>query len=200
MGKSYNDSLKVSIILPTYNRDFLLCRCTNSVFDQTYKNWELIIADDGSSDDTHTIVKQIIQKNKNIHYHRNPINIGLPSNRNISLSFATGDLIWFIEDDMILDSNCLKCLVETWNEISSIEPRLGVICPSIAQYGQEKTARRNFLNFVRNQKKQKIKNYPCYIDKWTGLIFRNFSSNFSKIVEIEDCHLVHCKQKTFLKK
>jgi len=199
MGKSDNNPLKVSILLPTFNRGFLLYRCTDSVIDQTYKNWELIIADDGSSDDTHSIVKQILKKDRRIKYHRNSANIGLPSNRNVSLTLATGDLIWFIEDDMILDSDCLNCLVETWKEISIKEPKLGVICPSLIQYEQKTNARRDLLNFVRNQKEQEMKKSPCYIDKWTGLIFRNFSPDFLNVVEIEDCHSCSVYKKDIFK-
>ena len=48
----------VSIILPTYNRSELIIRCVNSVLNQTYGNWELIISDDGSKDETSAVVRE----------------------------------------------------------------------------------------------------------------------------------------------
>lgn len=200
MGKSDNNPLKVSILLPTYNRGFLLNSCTDSVINQTYKNWELIIADDGSSDDTPNIAKKILIKDTRIKFHRNCTNLGLPSNRNVSLSLASGELIWFIEDDMILECDCLKCLVETWIKINEKEQRLGVICPSLISYEQTKGARRDILNFTRELKKKELKDNPCFVDKWTGLIFRNFSPNFNQIVEIQDSHSCSIYKKDIFEK
>ena len=57
---------KVSIIIPTYNRAPLLPRAIQSVINQTFKDWELIIVDDGSTDDTKEVVEKFIKKEKAI--------------------------------------------------------------------------------------------------------------------------------------
>lgn len=57
--------MKISIIMPTFNDDKLITESINSVIAQSYKNWELIIVDDGSSDSTKNVVEKIIKENKN---------------------------------------------------------------------------------------------------------------------------------------
>ena len=58
----------VSIILPTYNRCHTIPRAINSVLNQTYTNWELIIVDDGSTDGTKNLLRELIH-DKRIKYH-----------------------------------------------------------------------------------------------------------------------------------
>ena len=60
--------INFSIILPTYNRGVLISRAIESILYQTYKNWELIIVDDGSTDNTKQIVYNFIKKDNRIKY------------------------------------------------------------------------------------------------------------------------------------
>ena len=53
---------KVTIIIPTYNRDMFLNRCLNSLYEQTYRPLEIIIIDDGSKDKTYEVVQEFISK------------------------------------------------------------------------------------------------------------------------------------------
>lgn len=87
----------VSIIIPTYNRAELLKRAIKSVQNQTYKNWELIIVDDASSDATESIVKEI--EDNRIRYVRNEINLGAAASRNKGVSLAVNNLIAFQDSD-----------------------------------------------------------------------------------------------------
>lgn len=88
----------VSVILPTYNRSSYLERSVNSVINQTYKNWELLIVDDGSTDGTGTVVATFIEKFNNIRYIKH-------SNRKISLTInsgilaAAGEFVTFLGSD-----------------------------------------------------------------------------------------------------
>ena len=59
----------VSIVLPTFNRAEYLPRALKSVINQTYKNWEILIVDDGSEDETLNLVKNYINNDVNIKYH-----------------------------------------------------------------------------------------------------------------------------------
>lgn len=97
-----NKTPRVSIILPTYNRSSLVRRCVDSILKQTYTNWELIISDDGSIDDTATIVMEFTKLDSRIKVNINANNQGSPRNRNIALAMATGELTLYIEDDLIL--------------------------------------------------------------------------------------------------
>lgn len=64
----------VSIILPTYNRSELITRCVNSVLNQTYGNWELIISDDGSKDETPAVVRECAKLDSRIKSIINKVN------------------------------------------------------------------------------------------------------------------------------
>ena len=57
-----------SIIIPTFNRAHMIHLAIKSVFNQTYKNWELIIVDDGSTDNTKEIIDKYIEKDKRVKY------------------------------------------------------------------------------------------------------------------------------------
>ncbi|MDP1675892.1 MAG: glycosyltransferase family 2 protein [Bacteroidota bacterium] len=88
----------VSIILCTYNRADLLLNAIRSVLQQTQKEWELIIIDDGSNDKTYNIVKQFLRKDLKIIYcYQN--NQGLASARNRGLAIASGDFNCFVDSD-----------------------------------------------------------------------------------------------------
>jgi len=188
MGKSNDNSLKVSILLPTYNRAALLPQCIESVIAQTYGNWELIIADDGSQDNTPEEARKLQHLDSKIIYHRSETNVGLPQNRNVALTLASGDLIWFIEDDMVLKNDCLERLVETWDYIKKNDENLGVLSPALITEKCDQNIRRGFLDFARSLKEGDLARSPCVVDRRTGLIYRNFSPDFDEVIEIEDAH------------
>ncbi len=87
----------VSVILPTYNRKKLLGRSVQSVLNQTYQDFELIIIDDGSTDDTGKVVKNF--NCEIIKYIRHDKNRGLPAARNTGIRVAKGDYIAFQDSD-----------------------------------------------------------------------------------------------------
>jgi glycosyltransferase involved in cell wall biosynthesis len=88
---------QVSIILPTYNRAGLIAQTIESIQNQTYSNWELIIVDDGSDDNTEEVIAQI--NDTRIHLHKAG-RIGIVGKiKNIGIERATGELIAFIDSD-----------------------------------------------------------------------------------------------------
>ena len=89
---------KISVIIPTHNRSWYLRRAIQSVIDQDYKNIEIIVIDDASTDDTKEALKPFISSN-NIIYIRNEKRMGPNHSRNIGLKKATGDYIAFLDDD-----------------------------------------------------------------------------------------------------
>ena len=86
----------VSVILPTFNRANLLPRAINSVLNQSYQDWELLIWNDGSSDDTEKVVKSY--DDPRIHLYSEP-NRGKPYALNQALKRANGEYIAFLDDD-----------------------------------------------------------------------------------------------------
>ena len=86
----------VRVIIPTYNRSAMLIKAVESVTKQTYKNLEIIIIDDGSTDGTKKIVQEM--KDKRIKYF-NKINSGPAESRNLGIKKSKGKLIAFLDDD-----------------------------------------------------------------------------------------------------
>lgn len=87
----------VSVIIPTYNRSDLIKETINSVLNQTHKNFELIIVDDGSTDNTKTVIESF--KDNRIKYILQK-HIGLPATgRNNGINIAKGDYIALLDSD-----------------------------------------------------------------------------------------------------
>lgn len=97
----------ISIITPTYNRAHLLPRMINSVLNQTFNDWELIIVDDGSTDDTSQIVENL--KDPRIKYFLKD-NSGATASRNLGVKKARGDYIIFLDSDDEAKVNWLQKL------------------------------------------------------------------------------------------
>ena len=89
----------VSIITPTYNCGRYIEETIKSVINQTYKNWEMIIIDDCSTDNTKSIVEEYQKKYSNIIYHILEKNSGAAVARNIAIKMAKGKFIAFLDSD-----------------------------------------------------------------------------------------------------
>ena len=102
---------KISIVVPVYNIEKYIGKCIDSIISQTYQNYELILVDDGSKDDSSNICDEYAKNNENIVViHKS--NGGLSDARNAGINKATGDYVIFVDgDDFIKDNECLKYLV-----------------------------------------------------------------------------------------
>ena len=87
----------VSIIMPTYNSSKTVLESINSVLNQTYKNWELLITDDCSSDNTIDLISSV--KDERVRYFKLSANGGAGVARNNSIGQATGRYIAFLDSD-----------------------------------------------------------------------------------------------------
>lgn len=103
----------VSIIIPTYNREAYILRSIESIQNQTYKKWELIILDDGSDDGTEELVNKI--SDSRIHYVKNQKNIGVAASRNRGVSLAKYDYVAFQDSD------------DVWR-IDKLEKQISFLC------------------------------------------------------------------------
>ena len=109
---SFNVDPLVSIITPTYNSQMFLEQTIDSIVNQTYKNWELIIVDDASSDNTVNIINNYVSEFKNIHLIQNEINLGAGVARNKGIQAAKGDFIAFLDSDDLWNPNKLKVQIK----------------------------------------------------------------------------------------
>ena len=100
---------KISIILPVYNSENYIEKTIESVLSQTITNFELIIVNDGSTDNTETICKKYAAKNSKIKYFYIE-NSGVSTARNYALTKVTGQYITFIDSDDLYHKDYLKVL------------------------------------------------------------------------------------------
>jgi len=110
MPKNLNTPL-VSVIIPTYNRAWTLKKAIESVLEQDYKNFELIVVDDGSTDDTEALVSEYA---KAVKFVQQP-NLGVSAARNRGISIASGALITFLDSDDYWEPQKLSAQVEFFN-------------------------------------------------------------------------------------
>lgn len=103
----------ISIIMPAYNAEKYIEQSIQSVLAQTYTNWELLVIDDGSSDQTAAIVKAWQQKDSRICYISNKKNIGVAETRNRGISAAHGEWIAFLDSDDCWHSEKLQLQIDT---------------------------------------------------------------------------------------
>jgi glycosyltransferase involved in cell wall biosynthesis len=120
------------VILPTFNRSHSLVAAINSVLMQSYKNIELIVVDDASSEDIEAVVKGV--KDDRIHYVRRPRNGGAGAARNTGLARAQGDYIAFQDSDDIWLPQKLERQVEL---LSSLPTHIGVVTGAKIIYGRD---------------------------------------------------------------
>lgn len=91
--------MKVSVVIPTHNRDYILRRAVDSVLNQTYSNLEIIIISDGSTDNTEEVLKELEEEDsriKSISYHPSK---GANYARNKGIELSSGSHIAFLDDD-----------------------------------------------------------------------------------------------------
>jgi glycosyltransferase involved in cell wall biosynthesis len=102
----------VSIVLPTYNGSRYLAQAVQSCLEQTYPNWELIIVDDGSTDNTPALIAQFTAIDSRIRSICHEMNRGLPGALNTGFSLAKGDYLTWTSDDNCYRPQALSKMVE----------------------------------------------------------------------------------------
>lgn len=101
----------ISVIIPVYNVEKYLSRCIDSVLKQTYTNYEIILVNDGSTDDSGRICDNYSKTKANIRViHKE--NAGLSHARNIGIENATGSHVYFLDSDDYITPDCLQVLYE----------------------------------------------------------------------------------------
>jgi glycosyltransferase involved in cell wall biosynthesis len=100
--------LKVSVIVPVYNAQNTILRCVDSIKKQSYSEIEIIVVDDGSTDDTGKIVQKI-QDSRVIYCRQN--NAGVSAARNKGIEMTTGDYILFVDSDDVIDEMLIERMV-----------------------------------------------------------------------------------------
>lgn len=140
MSKPY-----ISIIVPVYNCETYITRCLNSIVNQTLKSIEIIVINDGSTDNTPYIVNKFAAKYKNIKVvHQN--NKGIYKARNKGLSLATGEYVGFVDADDYVDKTMFEKLF--------LQAKHNKVSLAVCDYNM--VYRSDILNNVLNFKPSKI--------------------------------------------
>ena len=112
---------EISIIMATYNRGHFIKETLSSIINQSFQDWECIIIDDGSSDNTYEIIKTYVDSDKRFRYYKRGEDYkkGLPGCRNKGLDLANGNFIQFFDDDDIVHPDNLKTCFKVLSEGNS---------------------------------------------------------------------------------
>lgn len=166
----------VSIITPTWNCARFIEKTIQSVQAQTYQNWEMIIVDDCSTDDTYEVVKPYIDKDNRIKYRCNKKNSGAAITRNNALKIAHGRWIAFLDSDDLWKSDKLEKQLSFMHNHS--------LCFSYT----------NYVEIDENSKElgvkvtgpQKINYFGMYAYCWPGCLTVIYDSSVVGLIQIED--------------
>ncbi|MBQ8534727.1 MAG: glycosyltransferase [Bacilli bacterium] len=129
----------ISIIVPVYNMEKYIDKCINSIINQTYKNIEIIIVDDGSTDKSSKIIDKYKKIDKRVKvYHKK--NGGLADARNYGLEKATGEYIGFVDSDDYIENNMYKKL---YNNLIKYKADISVVNYNLV-YEKDFNYKKNF--------------------------------------------------------
>lgn len=102
---------KVSVIIPVYNTSEFIADCLESVINQEYQNFEVIVINDGSTDNSEEIIKKYVENDERFRFY-SQTNCGLGFTRNKGISLSRGDYLFFLDADDIIPKQALSKLVD----------------------------------------------------------------------------------------
>lgn len=102
----------ISVIVPVYNASNFLIRCINSILNQTFVDFELILIDDCSVDDSYEICKQYAEKDERVRVVKNDVNHGVSYTRNNGIEISNGDYVAFVDSDDYVSKYYLETLIK----------------------------------------------------------------------------------------
>ncbi|MBE9222983.1 glycosyltransferase family 2 protein [Cyanobacterium stanieri LEGE 03274] len=106
-------SLSISVVICTYNREAYLKDALNSLLNQDLEDYEIVVVDNASTDNTATIVKELLGDNPQLKYVYEPT-LGLSVARNTGVKSTTGDIVAYLDDDAIAPPQWLKTLLRVF--------------------------------------------------------------------------------------
>jgi GT2 family glycosyltransferase len=106
----------VSIIIPTHNRKDMVVRLIKSIMMSSYKNIEIIVVDDASTDGTSEQIKKFFLQVNRIYIVRNKVSLFAAGSRNVGTRKSTGEYIFYIDDDNVIDKYAIEKLVKYFEE------------------------------------------------------------------------------------
>lgn len=208
--------IKVSVIVPIHNSEKHLDKCINSLINQTEKNIEIILINDGSTDSTEEIIKKY--DDKRIKYFSQE-NKGIGKTRNKGINMAKGEYIMFIDSDDFFAENCVEVMCEQAKKNKSdlvisnfykvidnknVEIKMPYFEPSSLSDNPEimnminlgpcnKLYRRDLLKSIRFEERYKYEDVPFVL---------NVLNSAKRITKIDDClsyYVIHSNSETTIR-
>lgn len=127
------DAPKVSVCIPVYNRPVFVAEAIENVLDQTFGDFEIIVTDNCSTDNTPEVVKSYAVKDRRVKYYRNESDLGVCSNLNRGLLLARGEYIKPLLSDDKLSCQCLEVFVDTMDK----HPAVSLITSFTQNFGED---------------------------------------------------------------
>ena len=144
----------VSIIMPTHNRSVFLLEALDSVLNQSYTNWELIIIADACTDNTNELIKPYLQDNR-ISFKETKENLGGAGARNLGLDIAIGEYISFLDDDDVWHQN----KIETQLDFLKHNPQTVLVYCNFNQWFQSRVKKEVIIKPTISINEMLIRNY-----------------------------------------
>ncbi|MHC4487645.1 MAG: glycosyltransferase family 2 protein [Planctomycetota bacterium] len=154
----------ISVIIPTYNSSDYIVDCLNSILSQTYKDWEIIVVDDASEDNTQITVEQYVNNNNLngcLKYYRNESKRGVSAARNIGIKASKRKFVSFLDSDDIWYPQKLEKVMDVFRDF----PEVDLVC-------------HNEYTTING----KIANNMEYSKKVVGLDLKNKTSLYKKLI------------------
>jgi glycosyltransferase involved in cell wall biosynthesis len=101
-----------SILIANFNNGNFFKDCYVSIINQTYENWEVIIIDDSSTDNSVEVIQDLIKNNSKFKLFKNPVNKGCGYTKNRCAKLATGDILGFLDPDDALTNDALEIMID----------------------------------------------------------------------------------------
>jgi glycosyltransferase involved in cell wall biosynthesis len=185
-----SDHPLVSIIIPTYNRAHLIGETLDSVVAQTYENWECIIVDDGSSDNTDEVIEEYTKKDTRFKYYHRPEE-HLPGGngaRNYGFKMSQGEYVqWFDSDDLMVAEMIEK---KTRMFISNL--KLDAVSCGFKVFGEVIDSKEKNIIFVEDfiyesLRKKFVLNLETFMFSKDSLIGLKYSENLTRAQDLDFC-------------
>ena len=175
-----NSNPIISILVPTHNRATVFGKTLHSIKNQTFTNWECIVIDDGSTDDTASVMQTFIEQDTRFSYLKNERKKGAPAARNTGLLASTGEYIFFFDSDNILLPNAL---IEMYEEITKSKSDVCTCYATVLNEKGERTGAFEWNNFGNIS--EDLLSGKTYVDYNVALIRKDVFERFG--LTDEDC-------------
>jgi hypothetical protein len=137
----------VSVVIPTMNRADEVVECVKSVMESDYKNFEVIVVDNASVDDTILRVKKIAAKNRKVKLVESKVNLGAGGGRNLGAKRAEGEYLLFVDSDNVVDKKMIGYLVDFMENVGGSSTQLkGMVGPLTLMKGNPKLITQYFAD------------------------------------------------------